>query len=368
MLNRRHFLLAAPLAVLAGCSRKAAEEPLWVGHVVPLSGTERSAGEHAREGILLAVEEANEKKDGRERRLAVLHADSRGQIEQARHEAVRLVTLNKIVALLGGRDQATADALGQALQAYPVSLVTPAAQAAEGLEGVFSLDVAPEFRGVCLARFAGDRFKVKKAVLVVDPGLPCCDRVARAFDREWRKVSSSRSAETWDLSTGDKPTVPLADRLEKSGAELLLFAGKAAALTLPAKLSLPVLFGGEEAEWRRVEKQTDVPGNLHAATVHAVDKFDEEGQAFLKRYRESRHEEADADAWNGYEMMRVVTAALRDSKATGALGLREKLTRGGDFPGLTGKFSFREGRAVRPVYIVKARGSSPELEYPPDKS
>src|SRR5262249_54770756 len=160
--------------------------------------------------------------------FAVLHADSRGQLDQARHEAIRLVSLNKLVALLGGRDQAFADRLAQALQAYPVSLVTPAAQAVDGLEGVFSLDAALDFRGRCLARFVGDRFKGKKALLLVDNRLPACPRVADAFAAEWRKGTGS-SADVRDF-TGDKSTPKIPELLEKSGAGLLLFAGKASDL------------------------------------------------------------------------------------------------------------------------------------------
>src|SRR5262249_19650759 len=141
---------------------------------------------------------------------------------------------------------------------------------------------------------------------------------------------------------GDKSTPKIPELLEKSGAGLLLFAGKASDLAAAGNLSLPVLFGGEETEWRSLERLSDAPPNLHAATVHATGKFDEEGKAFLKLYEERHHEEADFNAWRGYEMMRVVTAALRESKATGAIGLREKLTKGSDFPGLTGKFSFKE--------------------------
>ncbi len=350
--------------VLGGCSRKGTEEPLWLGHVAPFTGAERLAGEHERNGILLAVEEANEKRDGKERRLAVLHADSRGKLEQARHEAVRLATLNKVLALLGGRDQATADALGQALQAYPVSLLTPAAPASDVLDGVFSLDVSPDFRGESLARFAADRLKGKKAVLVVDDNNAACTRIARAFAREWRK-GSGRSAETLDLN-GDKATHKISDKVERHGADLLLFAGKASDLLAAGKLRLPVLFGGEEMEWRRLEKQSEVPANLHAATVHVIGQFDEDGKAFLKRYEERYHEAADADAWNGYEMMRVVTSAIRQSKTTTAIGLREQfIDKKNSYPGLTGDLSFKEGRAVRPLYIIKWRGTTAEQEFTP---
>src|SRR5260370_4080826 len=65
-----HFartLLFLTLAVLvfvsvggAGCSGKGEEEPLYLGHVAPLSRADRIVGEHARRGMRLAVEEANE--------------------------------------------------------------------------------------------------------------------------------------------------------------------------------------------------------------------------------------------------------------------------------------------------------------------
>src|SRR5438105_15022234 len=143
MLSRRRFLIASSLFTLAGCSRRSDEEPLLIGHVGPLSGANRAAGEAAQHGMTIAIEDAN----GEGGKLAILHADSRGSAERSRSEAVRLFTLNaKLTAIVGGRDQGAADSLAQALQPYPAVLLTFAPCSTPGLEGVFSLDVAPAFR------------------------------------------------------------------------------------------------------------------------------------------------------------------------------------------------------------------------------
>src|SRR2546423_1253589 len=94
MLRPAPLLALVAAFCLAGCGPRAATEPTLIGHIASL---DKPSGEHAKQGILLAVEEANEA--GSERRLAVNHVDDRdGAVAQA--EAVRLVALNKVVGLL----------------------------------------------------------------------------------------------------------------------------------------------------------------------------------------------------------------------------------------------------------------------------
>jgi ABC-type branched-subunit amino acid transport system substrate-binding protein len=366
MLSRRQFLGTVPLLTLAGCSRKSSEEPFWAGHVGPLNGSDRAAGEHFKRGILLALEEVNEG-DNRVagRRLAVLHADSRGDIERARHEAVRLVSLNKLAALLGGRDQATANRLAQVLQPYPVSLLTPAPHGPASLENAFSIDVAPEFRGESLARFAVDRFKVQRAIILVDDTTPACATAASAFAEQWRS-GGGRSVQTWDARAEEMAKV-LPEKLRKEKAEMLFFAGRASDLlgvraSLPA--TLPIVFGGEPSEWQRLEVQAGQ--GTFGATVHAPARFDDDGKSFLKRYREKHHEEADASACQGYELTCVLAAAMRSVKGADPVKVREEL--GNDeeeFPALTGKLRFKKGHAIRPLFVMRAGQASPERTFEP---
>src|SRR5688500_4223865 len=113
MLSRRRFLLTSSLLALTGCSQRGAQDPLWIGHVGPLSGPDRVYGERMKQGMEVALEEVNA---DAERKIAIVHADNRGKTERSESEAVRLVSLNRLLAMIGGRDSAEANKLAQALQ------------------------------------------------------------------------------------------------------------------------------------------------------------------------------------------------------------------------------------------------------------
>ena len=51
-------LLLAVFVFACGCTAKNEPAPILVGHVAPLSGGDKARGEHGRQGIRLAVEEA----------------------------------------------------------------------------------------------------------------------------------------------------------------------------------------------------------------------------------------------------------------------------------------------------------------------
>ncbi len=271
MVSRRRFLAAAPLLALAGCSGRSNPEPLLVGHIDPFTGGQRSAGESVKRGMLLALEEVNgESEQVAGRRLAMVHADSRGQPERARSEAVRLATLNRLVAAVGGRDQASADRLAQALQTYPIPLLTAVPCATPSLDSVFTLGVSLTFRGESLANFAADHLKARRAALVTDDSLPACAAVAAAFSRRWRS-KSDRSLETFDASTDDS-----AVRLGKSEAQVIVIAASADTVKAvrTAKVAKPIVFAGEPAEWQRLETDVDAgPETFGAVSVGPHDRL-----------------------------------------------------------------------------------------------
>src|SRR5207302_9446020 len=114
MRGSRGWFLGAALFFTLGCTAKTEPEPILAGHVAPLSGGDKARGEHARQGIRLAVEEAGTIAG---RRVAVDHADTRSDPEAVRAVIKRLLTVNKVVALLGGIEAARVENLGSLAQA-----------------------------------------------------------------------------------------------------------------------------------------------------------------------------------------------------------------------------------------------------------
>lgn len=357
MLSRRHFLLTSSL--LAGCSQRAEPDPYWLGHIGPLSGPERQAGEHWRRGIQIALGEANAVAA---RKLSVLHADNRGQIERSRSEAIRLVSLNRLLAMVGGLQLTEADRLALALQPYPTILITPSPHSSVGLENTLSLDVSAKFRGFSLAKFAGDHFKASKAVLLIDETSTFCANIGIAFAESWR--TAGHVAHTWN-ATGEENATTLVERLKKVEADVILFAGSAKDFlatrrTLATgKVTTPMLFGGESAEWQRVEEKAEVGRDVFAGAILVTSRLEEAGKKFLTKYKETYREEADIHACLGFEAINVLALPIRELKGGRAAKLLKELKEAKELPCLNGSLTFNEGHAVRPLYIVRARDPNP---------
>lgn len=374
-LARALLLLTLAVPTLAGCSRKAEEEPLLLGHIAPLSRADRGVGEHARHGILLALEDAN-KNDQRiaGRRVAVLHADSRGEAERASGEAVRLIAVNKVLAVLGG-ESATIERLITAVQPYNVPLLTATAlRRPAGQEGVFSIAVAPDFQGDVLARFAATLPGVKRALLLIDDGRPICAAVASAFARKWRADKNEIETLSYTSTAKDDPSLKgdkLLRRLKEFKAQVVVFAGSAAEFARVRPVldgvdaKLPLLFAGEAEEGARVLADPDAGRGVYGATPYAANHFSDNGKQFLKRYREKVHEDPDLFACQGWEMVGVLVQALRETKGVGGARLRDELGRESGFDGLTGKLTFKKGQVARPLYVLRRGEEGRAKEYKP---
>jgi len=169
---------------LTGCASKSPPEPILIGHLAPFSGPDKALGAHAKQAIRLAVEEAI--KDSSlpgGRPIAVLHPEySPGDLESLKAVAVRLITVDRVVGLLGDTDPAQARQLSRAAKDYEVPVVTSAQITADFSDkNLFSLNTSVYYRGQVLARFAANELKIDRAAILLDSRLPTGSALADAF-------------------------------------------------------------------------------------------------------------------------------------------------------------------------------------------
>src|SRR6516164_3878389 len=116
-MSRRFQAILLTTLLLTGCSSRSGNDAILIGHIAPMS---TPAGEHAKQGILLAVKEANDPDKGAGQKVTVLHVDSHGDPAIAQAEAVRVAGVNKVAAVLIDADPGTVERVTRDLEPYGI--------------------------------------------------------------------------------------------------------------------------------------------------------------------------------------------------------------------------------------------------------
>lgn len=348
----------ACLLCIAGCS-SSAPQPIFLGHVAVTSGSEREAGQAAILGMRLAIEEAARgevKPLGRP--VQVLHTDVQEGIDGFESQAVRLVKVNRAVALYGGRVVAEV----QRLERARVPLVTPANLSPRKLgEHVFSIGLSPAFQGRALASFVADNKKLQPVLVLQDERGEEAQALVEAFERELAKDGLGKAASLRSMTFGKETKLAdLARNIADSTPKAVLFAGNARDLEqVRRELSQPkplLLFGGDDGTVR-VAKQGET---ILIATAFAVDVEVPKTQEFSKKFRAAFQEDADVHAALAYDGVRLqIEAMLRMESGE---SLADSLARIKDFSSVTGPVSFGTDRILRrPAFVVQINGTKATL-------
>ncbi len=358
----RSAAAVALAALLAGCGGKA-PEPIRVGHLAPLSGPNRAAGEHARQAIQLAVEEWNgDDANGPGRKVAVLHVDAQDKTAQA--EAVRLLSVNRVVALLAGPDAGLAESAGRAAGRYEAAVVVPGELAAPPA-GVFAVGAGPSSRGLSLARFAAGGLKAGRAAVLTDGRDPAAAALASAFLKGWPHADPPAARE-WVYGKGVELATQ-AQEAAKATPGVVLVAGpaadfrKVATALQAAGLRGPLLYGGPDVGPTALEGEPPAAADVYLATAYAPEGLTDAGKDFARRYEERFHAAPDLHAALAYDGARLLLAALRQVSAPSPARLRSQLAQREPFGGVTGPVTWKDGESRRRLFLMRLENGRPLL-------
>src|SRR5688500_17020637 len=102
MVNRIVVAFAAIVGMLVvpGAAARA-QEPIRIGHYGSLTGSEATFGQSTSQGIRLAIREFNEAGGLNGRKVELVEYDTKGDAREAGAVVTRLVSRDKVVAVLG---------------------------------------------------------------------------------------------------------------------------------------------------------------------------------------------------------------------------------------------------------------------------
>jgi branched-chain amino acid transport system substrate-binding protein len=370
MLSFRAVLLCVAGLSLAGCSSRGTSEPLVLGHVAPLSGPDKTRGEHARHGIDLAVEDVNQ--DDRRiagRTVVVRHADTAGKPDAAQSQTVRLLTIDRAVALLDDSDPGELDRVLRAAQPYGVPVVTPGTlPPASANEYLFSATVGLADQGQALGRFAVEELKPAAVTVLIDSRSNAASALADAF----RKAVGKGNVAVIERTYKDEADFAgLAGDLKKAPPKAVLIAGASGdVLKLRPQIhdaapDAGLLLGVEEGGQVTLAEDHTTAGAAYLASAFVPEGLTPPGQDVARKYRERYGQDLDTPAALAYDAAGLLFQGMRNKESpTGSRPIRAALTVLENFDSLTGPLSMtKEHTARRPVFVVRLENGAAKLAH-----
>ena len=381
---RRPLMLLATLALaVVACEKKNAPAPaapspegqaagapaapvdpdvILLGEVGSLTGSEATFGISARNGIELALNEANEAGGVKGKRLQVRVYDSQGRPEEGAQAVTRLITQDKVVAILGEAASSVSMAMAEKAQAAKVPMVTPTSTAPEVTQKgdyIFRVCFIDPFQGLVMAKFARENLKLDKVAVLQDNKSAYSIGLADVFNRKFTELGGKVTA-VESYSQGDTDYRAQLTAIRKSQPEGIYVPGYYSEVGIIARQAREVglkvpLMGGDG--WDS-EKLFELGGSAieggYFSNHYSPDNPDPRVQKFIADYKAAYGAVPDALAALGYDAARVAIAALERAKDLSGPAVRDAIAQTKDFPGVAGTVTLDANRnAVKSAVVLK---------------
>jgi branched-chain amino acid transport system substrate-binding protein len=355
----------APVPALTGGS-------VVVGEFGSMTGQEATFGLSTHEGILLAIEETNAAGGIAGKRIELKSYDDQGKPDEAATAVTKLITRDKVAAILGEVASSRSLAGAPIANAAKVPMVSPSSTNPKVTEVgpyIFRVCFIDPFQGEVMAAFAADAppagLGARTAAILRDVksdySIGLADFFKRAFEARGGVVVADEAYASGDFDFKAQLTAIRAgnpDVLFVPGyyTDVGLIARQVRELNIIDDRGAPTpLLGGDG--WDS-EHLTEIGGRAiegsYFSNHYSSDSDDPIIKAFVARYKAKFGRVPDAIGVLGYEAAMVLFSAMRRAPALDGDSIRAALASTKGFPGVTGKITLDEHRnAVKPAVVLR---------------
>ena len=362
--------LSGAMLVLTACGQSAdsgagAPATIKIGEFASLTGKEAAFGQSSHKGTLLAIEAINAAGGLLGKQVEFIYEDNRSTPGESATIAKKLITRDKVVALLGEV------ASGRSLEAAPIAqsnkvpMISPSStnpKVTETGDYIFRVCFTDPFQGKLLAEFAKRTLKTQKVAIFSDVSAPYSVGLAQYFKAPFVANGGQVSAEQ-KYTGGDKDFKAQLTAIKATGPDAIFVpgyytdAGLIVAQARQLGINVP-LFGGDG--WEAPEL-IQIAGSALEGTFYSThfsaENQDPKVQGFVAAYRAKYNGESpDAMAALGYDSAMVLADAIKRAGTTESVKLRDAIAATKDFDGLTGKTTLdAERNATKSAVIITVK-------------
>lgn len=346
-------------SILAGAG--TVEETIKVGHYGSMTGSEATFGQSTDRGIRMAIQEINAKGGVKGRKIELITYDTKGDSSEAGKAVTRLITSDKVTAVLGEVASSLSIAGGAVCQQYGVPMISPSstnARVTVGKDFVFRVCFTDDFQAFALAKFARENLGKTKAAILYDQKQAYSKGLRDEFTKAFKKMGGE-IVDDQAYSGGDQDFSAQLSNIRSKNAEVLFVPGyytDGAAIAIQARklgMKLPLLGGdGWDSEQLGKIAGDSIVGSYYS-NHSAPDQPDMAD--FVTKYK-AQFGGATPDALGGlgYDAAMLLVDAMNRAKTLGGKDLRDAIAATSGFPGVTGAITMDKNRnATKSAVIVE---------------
>jgi branched-chain amino acid transport system substrate-binding protein len=373
--SSRIVRVGAPLIIvgalaLSSCSSKSegsggGNKTLTIGVVAPLSGDLSAVGNGIKNGVDLAIKQANAAKTVKGVTLVLDAQDDTAKADVGATVAAKLVAESSVVGVVGPLNSSVAKGVAPVMDKANLAIISPSNSGVDltgrgalatgttqtrPYKSYFRVCATDDIQGPFAADYAVKDLKVKKIAIVHDKKA-YGQGLAEAFAKQ-AAADGATVLKTETINPGDKDFSALVTKLKSESPDFLFYGGEYPEASLITKqmksagLKIP-LMGGDGVDAADYIKIAGAQANGDYATALGAptDKLASAAQ-FLTDYKAQNYKDpADPYGAAAYDAANAIIKALAKAYGEGKTGqaLRDEITKevgDSNFQGATGTISF----------------------------
>jgi branched-chain amino acid transport system substrate-binding protein len=356
-------LAALSVLGLSACKKEDANE-IVVGEFGALTGSIASFGQSTHKGVVMAIEEANAAGGVLGKKIRLVTEDDQGKPEEALTAATKLISKDRVVALIGEFASSNSLAAAPMAQSSGIPMVSHGStnpKVTQVGDYIFRVCFIDPFQGEVMAKFARNSLNLSDVAILRDVksdySVGLADYFTKSFTAQGGSIVGDES-----YTAGDKDFNAQLTTLIAKKPEAIFLPGYYTEVGLIARQARRLgftgaLLGGDGWDSEKLwEIGGDAMNNGFFSNHYSVDNPAPEIRAFVDKFKAKHGDKPDALAALGYDAARVLIDAIKRAGSAEPKAIRDALAQTKDFPGITGTITLNENRdAVKSAVVLEVK-------------
>jgi branched-chain amino acid transport system substrate-binding protein len=356
------------LASMVSCDgQSTSSNEIVIGHVASMTGDTATFGTSADEGIRLAMDEINAKGGVLGKKIRIITEDDRSVTSEARTVANKLITRDKVVALLGEIASSRSIAAAPMAQKAQIPMLTPGStnpKVTQEGDYIFRACFTDDFQGEAIARFAMENLNLKRFAILYavnsDYSVGLRDRVKGYVTSHGGQILAEESY----TEKADRDFRGQLTKIKDTNPEAIFMTGYYTEAGLVARqarqlgITVPLIGGDGWDSDVALESGGDAINGCFFTNHYSPDEDRPVVQQFVTAYKAKYNGKVpDAMAVLGYDAMRVMADAIGRAGNTEGPKIRDALAATKSFPGVAGDITIDANRnASKTIVVIEIKG------------